>query len=1468
MRSHVTRTPQYAGTSRQEVQGIAAEAFDSEATDLVFAYPLPNSALHELVHQGFSIRGVLAATIKSASGGSHGIVAFIDSRPLSGFTVFAQGTPGQDREVHIFDQCTIVLSLAPSDTVSLPHRCLSAPPKHHDTPPVAPANDHAGHEVDVHGPTVFNRENIVQHDPTVLLGLEEPDEEEPEHENIINAGFMIFVPRFIPETVYVALQAPCNLDRALGDVDHARQSHTSVHFDRLIPAVPQPDPSFGAVLAVPSWANHLSFVLIDTRRLDGRLFALEIRGRLNRSSLLQQVGVNDDGEVDVFLHGRALDAVNWFQFLSGDVVQLLPRDCLPPPPTALADMLRGPEGWTYPCPCFDGPAEVAFLVLTDGGHRVVPVDTDAIQSSRAFKAEVSKIVGYSYDNEPTGSTPAEQSHLDTLRSIANALGGPWLPRLPHDLQHLLQDSDDESDQDDTDDTLAQVTCSVLAPDFAPAWYSIEIHMPATTEEVVTALQLLRPERMRSQLPNLVPVLPQPRATVATFISVPTWSLKDQWVCFDCTRVDHRLYCTRVPEYVTLQRLLDIADFPPTLHITVWAGTDQHLLGPDEVVHTFPGMLFCFLHDGEEPQIPITLGQLLQFRSWNSPGELPEPRTIHAYCLVYDRHAQLFISDPYLPARHRQHIAIATGADLTRMRLYAGSPRPVDAATNGVVCKTILAVGDRHRSLVQPAWHLALLDCRLIGLSWRTVTVEGGTFNIGQVLEDLDHHAPHGWHTVLLEDRRQIGRIEARPGQIFSLVFSPGDSHTRLAAAESVGRGTSGEDTSENHSGPGYETGREEPSSIHARSDQRQVRPQERASGSDSGPVHAYASQQDQALDRDTPVPFLVFSQEYWPELVVVRLALPTGVQDAIAAVEQARDAVDHRGCSRLIPVFPQSRERQACLIAVPSWPFEGIAVLVDNRVASGGVFAVLLPRATSREALLRIAGLPDDSSHDVYLRDTPWPCTNEQVVYLSQGDLILICSSPRRPDLFDGLDQFLRVDRRWDRCPSLPGDVDNLSLVLSDGTRREAQIESDAFAANSNMVAQRLDLPPGQFTLVPASPPITDHARAGTLSANVLIACDTADYQPEQANDRTPYILDLRPILLYLSFAYAEDATVDVSVVGRRLVTRCPPGFHLRLSGGRYHRDAGNHYRTVHPGEVLKAEFLPDYVRAITIADQPDSPFSADAGQGDEHRQYGPPHQSPDSSGGDAGNGAVCSNAFTSQESAIDSTPSLSMTQCKPEHLPFLLGIAHDKLEACPGARVETWALSLIRNVLVDGPAMLTTFLFHCTCFCLAVSSVSLLCLLATAAKRKNLLFLTLLLFVHCATVSAMQIHKNELPGPTAYAHGFDTIPVTPIGQIEEPPRSIPIQMQPRAIATPCRARSHQQSQAPYRAEGGDSLYDFLQEPLTTLLEECVWGEYSHAFFDASTLLEVLVEHFAASSIQEERPLWLVDQQSAVKFGT
>ena len=65
--------------------------------------------------------------------------------------------------------------------------------------------------------------------------------------------------------------------------------------------------------------------------------------------------------------------------------------------------------------------------------------------------------------EPTGRNAAEQAHLDTLRSFVGALGGPWRPHLPFDLNHLLQlDIGDLSDQEDAvAEYPAQVCCVVL-----------------------------------------------------------------------------------------------------------------------------------------------------------------------------------------------------------------------------------------------------------------------------------------------------------------------------------------------------------------------------------------------------------------------------------------------------------------------------------------------------------------------------------------------------------------------------------------------------------------------------------------------------------------------------------------------------------------------------------------------------------------------------------------------------------------------------------------------------------------------------------------------------------------------------------------------------------------------------------------------------------------------------------------------
>ena len=129
-------------------------------------------------------------------------------------------------------------------------------------------------------------------------------------------------------------------------------------------------------------------------------------------------------------------------------------------------------------------------------------------------------------------------------------------------------------------------------------------------------------------------------------------------------------------------------------MTVWAGPDLHRVDATELVHTFPGMLFCFLLEGAEPPIPYTLGQLLQFWSWSPVSSMPESSSDHAHCLVYRSRGYLSQEDSRTPWRYREHIAGVTGACLASMRLFAGQPRPLDIAIRGIPCYTAIAVGDR------------------------------------------------------------------------------------------------------------------------------------------------------------------------------------------------------------------------------------------------------------------------------------------------------------------------------------------------------------------------------------------------------------------------------------------------------------------------------------------------------------------------------------------------------------------------------------------------------------------------------------------------------------------------------------------------------------------------------------------------------------------------------------------------------
>ena len=412
LRSHVTRTPSYAGTCLQELQNIASEALHSAVEELDFEFPAEDSPLQALVHQGSAIRGVLAAEPKSTSGHRHGAFVFVDSRLIgiqpshrfcspgwigltqlldflrvvkipSGYRVVPTGVQVQQDSVLVYDRCTIVLRFEEcSGAISSGHfqdaRIGSRGP---DTG----AHEDGEYPNHSNGPNRYGRDTPPPPDPEDLLGAAPRDEERIVPDEAVTVDFKVFAPRFQHESYQISVNVPCDLDHALRELSQQRSSGFSEHFDELIPAFPQPDVAFASVLAVPSWLDQHSCVLVDAREHDGRLFAIVINGRINRASLFLHLKIDDDPSLQLFCGRARIENNDWRSFLSGETIAVKCGGRLPTPPVSLADMLLDRHDWITPSPDFPGPHFPAFCVLSDGGHKVILVDVDAVRSFEDFK---------------------------------------------------------------------------------------------------------------------------------------------------------------------------------------------------------------------------------------------------------------------------------------------------------------------------------------------------------------------------------------------------------------------------------------------------------------------------------------------------------------------------------------------------------------------------------------------------------------------------------------------------------------------------------------------------------------------------------------------------------------------------------------------------------------------------------------------------------------------------------------------------------------------------------------------------------------------------------------------------------------------------------------------------------------------------------------------------------------------------
>ena len=436
LRSHVTRTPTYDGASQQELLQVVATSCHSEVNELDFGLPLKDSSLATLVYHGYDIRGVVAAEPCSISGHRLGSFVFIDPRLLGlapsfrfcpagwvdltffisfldlkipqGYELAASGVPLAEDRVQVTDCCTMQLRFVPSgvSVCSAPHRRSSSNLADFGLSPDAPepAGAHQAIPTQFPGPAATDTP-----DPEVVLGVATPPLRD---DHMSQCSFLIFSVDFQPETITLDLALPCQLEDVMQKLADARDSDVAVYFDNLVPAYPQPDDSFGAVLALPEWFQHDAIVLVDARSIDGRMFAAVFRGRLNRSSILLHLQIEDKPDLLVFSRGALLDADSWFSFQSGETVLIVLQGFHPIPHLQLEDMLQQPQSWDDSLPVLEGPHFPLFLVLSDGGQHQVPVDVEQVRSFADFQQHTSQVLQFSSEH------PVFCSSVPRIRDLA------------------------------------------------------------------------------------------------------------------------------------------------------------------------------------------------------------------------------------------------------------------------------------------------------------------------------------------------------------------------------------------------------------------------------------------------------------------------------------------------------------------------------------------------------------------------------------------------------------------------------------------------------------------------------------------------------------------------------------------------------------------------------------------------------------------------------------------------------------------------------------------------------------------------------------------------------------------------------------------------------------------------------------------------------------------------------------------
>ena len=565
---------------------------------------------------------------------------------------------------------------------------------------------------------------------------------------------------------------------------------------------------------------------------------------------------------------------------------------------------------------------------------------------------------------------------------------------------------------------------------------------------------------------------------------------------------------------------------------------------------------------------------------------------------------------------------------------------------------------------------------------------------------------------------------------------------------------------------------------------------------------------------EVEVCFVILMPDYVSEHVVMPIQVPMSETALLAQLDTFRNEYGKSLFPTLIPIHPQTDPRWGLIAARPAWPCERVIVCLDLTLVDGRVLSCATQSAVDRHMLLNSAGLSGAADVAVYAGDRHSPILSGNEVFLQEGECVTFVWQGEEPETGLSLRQMLRTHLGWAPGPAFPQEPTGDRFCLAaEGICCDFTLFSDRAASYRADIAARFHFSVNHLVIQPAKPCQTDVALYGRQCRTVLAVGESWRRDDDEVG-----LLDCRPIFEGWRRVRTDERWLDVGALRRSLETTAPFGFVVKLSNCPRHWN----WLWLEPGQVV----VVTYVRAPSLRSVvPD---------GDDNIHHDLPRD--DGHARDDARGASHEDNEEGQgpRNSDDTRPNATPGRTIRHHVACNAPSGHDTGKL--GRLIAMWPIGILLA------ACLPSILWITSAFPIILPDFgTIVCLAICAGKCPGCRLLAVV--VGLSLMLRCEATTTDIVGPVSCGIGGGPTG-SPDARVATPvcwPDGLCRESRP--VPTPC-GRRLPWAPSPTIGELDASLAVADDWCGLTLLQESVLRPDCNAYFEASTLLEVLWEHF------------------------